>query len=180
MNTSIFSGSCFFILPSPWRLYITSVADVKDKVVCIGVRCKEWKSFYSPVSKHLLQKTLHFILYFCTFSLLHKGFVFKAYFELHAVIMLGDSIVQSIGESTKAWFSLKISNVFLIRLLVWRFAVICFYSMQLTMLRFISAENQVEQVKKKKGRLFAVTLKRAVLGNWNIFPEKNMIVAPLC
>lgn len=58
--------------------------------------------------------------------------------------------------------------------------MICFYSMQLTMLRFISAENQVEQVKKKKGRLFAVTLKRAVLGNWNIFPEKNMIVAPLC
>lgn len=33
---------------------------------------------------------------------------------------------------------------------------------------------------KKKGRLFAVTLKRAVLGNWNIFPEKNMLVGPLC
>lgn len=59
--------------------------------------------FSSPMSKHLfLQKTLHFILYLCTFSLLQKGPVFKAYFELHAVIMLGDSIVQSIGESTKA------------------------------------------------------------------------------
>lgn len=54
----------------------------------------------------------------------------------------------------------------------------CFYFVQLTMLRFINAENQVEQV--KNSRLFAVTLKRAMVGSWNIFPEKNMLVAPLC
>lgn len=44
------------------------------------------------------------------------------------------------------------------------------------MLRFISAENQVEQV-FLKGRPFAVTLKRAVVGNWNIFPEKKKHVS---
>lgn len=45
-----------------------------------------------------------------------------------------------------------------------------FYSMQLTMLRFISLKNI---------NLFTVIVKGAVLGNWNIFPGKNMFVAPL-
>lgn len=32
--------------------------------------------------------------------------------------------------------------------------------------------------KLKNGRLFSVTLKRAVEGNWNFFREKNMLLTP--
>lgn len=140
MNTSIFSGICFFILQSPWLLYITGVADVKDMVVCIGVRytiknvnifphlCPNTYSW----GNIFLQKTLHFILYLCTFSLSRKGSVFKTYFELHAVIMFGDYIVPSIGKSTTAWFSLTISKVFFNPLTSVKVCSVLFYSTQLT------------------------------------------------
>lgn len=64
-----------------------SVVDIEDKVIH---RCQvysgEQESFFFPHQhpKHLfswgsifLQKTLHFILYLCTFSLLQKGSVLK-------------------------------------------------------------------------------------------------------
>lgn len=74
--------------------YVLSSMDIEDKVIC---RCQmyngEQKSFFPPASKHLfswgsifLQKTLHFILYLCTFSLLRKGSVLRTLFELHAII----------------------------------------------------------------------------------------------